>query len=106
MRTSQQRWLKASEAAKRLGLNRRTVIERAKPRDGRPGEFGDGARFFPFPGAADRVRQAPARAGKGGVLPPAKLGEWFIEESALNAWASRGRVFLMGASRRVDGEAS
>ena len=93
MRTSEQVWLKASEAARRVGFSARTLIRRAAPKDGQPGEFGDGARFFPYR-VVTAERRMPARAGKGGVLPPPRLGEWRIEARALEEWADRGRVFL------------
>ena len=92
MRASGQVWLKASEAARRVGFSARTLIRRARPKDGQPGEFGDGARFFAYRVSGER--RTPARAGKGGVLPPPRLGEWRIEARALEEWARRGRLFL------------
>ena len=39
MRASEQVWLKASEAARRVGFSARTLIRRARPKDGQPGEL-------------------------------------------------------------------
>lgn len=83
-------YLSPEQVAARLGFSPRTIIERAKPRDGQPGDFGAGVLFVPFPAAPVRPRASQAT---GKARPVVRAGVWRIPADAVEAFEQRCRVF-------------